>query len=112
MYGVDYRTPEETKRFNNAVEHELHMKECRDEYWGRMNEPKPPLDEQGHIWIDTKGPVVSPVETCRIISPPSYAGQYKLGKGIGVSFSAENKPSFIKRFLMKHLLGFYWEDNK
>ena len=108
MYGVDYRTPEEAKRFNDVVERELHMKECRDDYWGRMNESKPPLDEQDHIWIDNK----SPVETCRIINSPSYAGQYKLGKGLGVSFSVENKPSFIKRFLMKHLLGFYWEDDK
>lgn len=44
---------------------------------------------------------------------PTYAGQYSLGsKGHTFYVSFEQKPSFIKRFLMKHLLGFYWEDTK
>lgn len=47
------------------------------------------------------------------INIPTYVGQYSLGgKGHTFCISFEHKPSFIKRFLMKHLLGFYWEDTK
>jgi len=42
---------------------------------------------------------------------PKQVGGYSLGNGTySHTFHLPEKPSFIKRFLMKHLLGFKWVD--
>lgn len=40
-----------------------------------------------------------------------FAGWYHFGNGKdGIWFGLIEKPSLIKRFFMKHLLGIYWEN--
>lgn len=42
---------------------------------------------------------------------PKIAGGYRIGVDAhSHQFNLLEKPSFIKRFLMKHLLGFEWVD--
>jgi len=46
-----------------------------------------------------------------MFSIPKEVGGYSLGNGTFKHiFYLPEKPSFIKRFLMKHLLGFKWVD--
>ncbi len=45
-----------------------------------------------------------------ILKEITYVGGYRLGGSTGLLIMFKEKPIFIKRFLMKHLLGWEWED--
>ncbi len=49
----------------------------------------------------------------KFVSPPPIAGWYRLGSETKycTKYPMNKKPSFIHRFFMRVMLGWYWEDN-
>ena len=55
------------------------------------------------------------VKDPQVLSPPPQVGAYYFGETenyTAIVISLPYKPNAIKRFFMKHLLGFKWKDQK